>query len=916
MARQELEVPFSGLHTAPSAYGAAPRGALKVAENVVIRSPGVVAPRPGLGPEIAQADVDVTSVWAMADFQSIPGVVDHIVIGDPQAPSTATIYRGVSPVTTPEGNDLEWTRGRVFSAVARKNMYLTADDDVRKLLPGEFQFEAPRAGVPPPFLAVTDDPSSGSLVPPTTYYSYRAVKVRRDAGGLIVRSAPSNRVIYGNTTAGTRNVRIRVWQHQEDDNDPDVEEWEVYRSLASTTAEVPDEHFLCKTFGPQPTDANLTEDFVDTLADADLGAPLYTNVDEEGIENANLRPPQAYAIAEYNGSLVLGDLTFPAEITVAVDYSISLTAADSSGVGDRTATGTYTNGSNQITGLASTAGFRVGQIIRDTVGEWSGATDFVRVTAVAAATLTMSATYSGATGAKSRVISDSIRIGSQYFPIRNTYEEGLVSVWSDGSIVGEVYNPSTDVYALTNDTIRYTRTGAGVSNTPAGIRTITFRAITPTAAPFTIHATHGSAYTPPLPEPTATGKTAGQDTFESGIMWSKFLEPEHFSALDLQLLGADESQTWRMVRAGDGLWIFKQDGLWRLSGASRDAGFRIDRTSSLRLLHPNAAVESGDRAFAWTDQGLMVLSAGVSEISSTPVRDQLRAAQNASTAVTDYGIWVGANTKNNEILVAVPTNNAGAFTVSEYILVFNLETAAWTSWTIGATCALYDRNGVLMFGLDEDELMADFDGDVFVTRSEAPETSAANLHFDQAAGVVPTAVSGRVVTFTTPGSYVPAVGDCFTQSGDLYWVTAVVNSTNVQLDRTGYATSAGESVRRGFAVRVAPIAMTAKNPSLLKLWCEGSWLFGSLFGVVQITMEFGSSRAESTAGFTRTFTDNVQSESYTNNPRSERFIVHRNYARAEQLFPELSIDNAPCATWRLEGLSLFYQPMSSRLSGR
>lgn len=906
MARQEFITAFAGLHTAPSAYGTVPPGALKTADNVVIRNPSVVEPRPGFTPALTQASVPLTSVWALLDFDS------GVTVGPALGPATRTIYNGTAGITTPAGADLTWTRGRIFGARARKNLYVTAGDALRKISPAGTT--APRAGLAPPFIAITEDPA-GTLAAANSYYSYRAVKVRRDASGLIVRSAPSNRVIYGNTQATVRNVRIRVWQHQSDDNSPATEEWEVYRSRVSSSSDVLDEHFLCKTFGPLSTDTNLTEDFVDSVADVDLGAALYTNADEEGIENANFRPPQAQAVAEFNGSLVLGDLTFPASKTVSFTYTSGLAAATSAGIGDRSVVGTFTNGSNQITGIASTAGFRVGQIIRDTVGEWSGATDFVRVTAVGANTLTMSATFSGATAARNETISDSIRIGSQYFPMRALYEEGLVSFWSGASTIPQSSTPSTQVYAFTNDVIRFTRTGAGVSNTAPGIRTITFEAILPTSTPFTIHATHGSEYTPPLPEPTATGATAGQDLFPSGVIWSKFLEPEHFSVMDLQQLGADESEVWRLVRGGDGLWIFKQDGLWRLSGASRDAGFRPDRVSSVRLLHPNAAAESGDRAFAWTDKGILALSAGVSELQSTAIRDQLRVVQTSSTDAADYGIWLAANTKNNEVLVGLPGNSSGNFTTTAKILVYNLETSAWTSWNIAPSCARLDRLGVLTLGL-ETAASDSFAAPLYITRREVQAYEAVQ-NYDFTAPLNVTAVTGRNITFTTTGSYVPLVGDCIVgifADNALYWVTAVTSSTQVQLDRTGFQVSAAVTAYRGYSSSVAPVACTAKNPSTLKLWGEGSWLFGSTLGLVSITLDFGSSRAEGAAGFTRVFTDTVTSQAHTNNPRSERFIVHPNYSRAEQLFPELSVDNAAGTTWRVEGLSLFYQPMSPRLS--
>jgi hypothetical protein len=89
-------------------------------------------------------------------------------------------------------------------------------------------------------------------------------------------------------------------------------EVEIYRSLAVEAGEQPfDDHFFSKS-----VTGGLSISVFDDVAELDLGAPLYTNDDEEGAPHANIRPPQAKDVHEFNGSLFLANLTYPAQVQV------------------------------------------------------------------------------------------------------------------------------------------------------------------------------------------------------------------------------------------------------------------------------------------------------------------------------------------------------------------------------------------------------------------------------------------------------------------------------------------------------------------------------------------------------------------------------------------------------------------------
>lgn len=909
---QDLVLHPAGLWTNPSAYSAVPPGALDEAENVVIRRPGIVECRPGF-PQFNPASLDASVSNALSESYGLidyPGTLNVIVVGEPASGSADTTYAvdgATDPcivITEPSGDPLTWTRPYIFGAAARKNLYLSTSDAVRKVAGISAVTTAARAGTPPPFLIITDDTSTGGIFAQGSYVSYRAVKVRKDENGVITRSAPSNRVIYGNLDALSRSPVIRIFQHENDDNDPDIEMWELYRSFVSTSADVPDEHFFVRAFGPYPTDTNLTTAYGDRTPDSELGAPLYTNDDEEGLENANQRPPQAKVVAEFAGSVALADLTFPAQMLLTYQYTDGLTGADAAGIGERDLTGTYTNGDATVTGVADTSGFKVGMIIVDTAGEWGNPSngEFTRVTATTANSVTFNQVYNGVTGAKTRVLCDSIRVGARYFPVREQFELGVVSFWNSFSEAGETYRPSSNVYALTEDASIAVQNGGMTWSGPTN-RTLALQAILPTDAPFVVYATHGDEYDPPLPEPTATGATATQETAPGGILWSKVREPEHFSFVDYEQLGGESAKVLSLCKGGDGLWVLKEDGIYRMSGADRNSGFRFDRVSSARVLGPKAAVESGDRAFAWCDQGLMALTSGVAEISTLAVSDVLRGPQAAVQSdpdVVNTAAFVSTNLKTNEIIVSRLTQASG-YADSPTVLVYNLETTAWTEWELfgGVSSALYSQDlGLLFGGISSVPLVM-------------KENNTAALAFADEVVAFTCTVANDVDVTITGGSYPPIVGD-IVQIGAVYTsVVAVTDSTHFTVADTVVGTSGNG--HRGISCRIGFRANTAKNPSALKLWGQGSILLGDLQGPVKTTLEFESSAQASGAGYNLSSTLEEAALG-----RSVRFITPRACARSEQLYVTVTFYAAVSqfasvgSNWRLEGLSLSYKPMSLR----
>ncbi len=123
-----------------------------------------------------------------------------------------------------------------------------------------------------------------------------------------------------------------------------------------------------------------------------------------------------------------------------------------------------------------------------------------------------------------------------------------------------------------------------------------------------------------------------------------------------------------------------------------------------------------------------------------------------------------------------------------------------------------------------------------------------------------------------------------------------------------------------YQCEIEPVACTSKNPSILKLWGDGSQLWGDLRYIQDYTLSFTSNLSQVPATCPKTMTT-LGDPIILNAPWpancSHRFITPRAHARCEQLFPKVIIRQAaPPQTladiWNWQGLSLFYLAMGPK----
>jgi hypothetical protein len=161
---------------------------------------------------------------------------------------------------------------------------------------------------------------------------------------------------------------------------------------------------------------------------------------------------------------------------------------------------------------------------------------------------------------------------------------------------------------------------------------------------FTLRATNGSHYSPPLPEITETAADATTDTRPNRIVWSKLNQPEAVPPGNEITVGS--GSVYRMMVRRDSILVWCSDGLWIITG---DAGvWRADLIDSQQVLSArNATTQMDGTVYGYTSLGFVAVTEGntVQNLSAAVVGDYLTGAAFSDT----WDLYMVADEANKDV---------------------------------------------------------------------------------------------------------------------------------------------------------------------------------------------------------------------------------------------------------------------------
>lgn len=203
---------------------------------------------------------------------------------------------------------------------------------------------------------------------------------------------------------------------------------------------------------------------------------------------------------------------------------------------------------------------------------------------------------------------------------------------------------------------------------------------------FSFISTNGSQFNPTLPLTTSSGNqvTSNNEIRPNRLNYSKFQQPEAFPLANYIDIGPKDREIKRIIALRDSLFIFKEDGIYRLSGDT--APFTVAPFDfSAQVLAPDTAVVLNNQIYALSTQGVIeVTDTGVSVISR-PIENLLLKIikQGFNYKTVSFGV---SYESDRSYLLWIPTNQND--TVATQCFRYNTFTNTWTRWNNPKTCGL------------------------------------------------------------------------------------------------------------------------------------------------------------------------------------------------------------------------------------
>lgn len=193
---------------------------------------------------------------------------------------------------------------RIKAIEQNGNLYFTTSAGIKKL--SSFSSTVLESGISRG-LDFTIHAITGTLFDPADIVAYRHLWSLVDENNNKIFGAPSERLNFENEDAVNPTSTLLRINIPEDITPNHL--LEVFRTTIATGGVLPPENFQL-VYQAHPTEAEITSGFMvieDQTPEGFRGLELYTNTTQEGIENANDKPPKAQCIATYKDYTFYGN---------------------------------------------------------------------------------------------------------------------------------------------------------------------------------------------------------------------------------------------------------------------------------------------------------------------------------------------------------------------------------------------------------------------------------------------------------------------------------------------------------------------------------------------------------------------------------------------------------------------------------
>ena len=826
-------------------------------------------------------------------------------------------------------------------ALARGNLYVTTTNGIRKLTSeSDADADKPMHAVgQPSWVIVSNAPT---WLPTGRAVAYRVLIRRTDANGYVIRTAPCAWTRVQNGEGADRSVSLNVPLASYELVPPEQYGYvvagdvvEVYRSLHVASAGDPaDDTFYAMEVTLVAGDIDIGRvTIIDTIAEADLGAACYINAGQDGAEKSNEAAPCALDVANFRECMWYGNTVGPHTVDSALKHT-SVTSATQ--LGFHTVIGTVTFPGSTVTAIASTANLQPGMAVTDGVIQPTapGTTNvgvnahILTVDSGTQITLTVPNILGGAGVTlncfdKVTVGSTSVYAGNATFAPNETYGTFLVGA-SAPSTLRDTAVSLAFMLSFKSAVVMCSAIELPLTRSIG----LLLREKKPSAAgtAFTLTSSKPDSFSPAL---GAGGVTSTRDARRNGLMWSKTRLPEAVPYVNFLTIGAEQMRILRLVPLRDSLLVFKDDGIFRVSGSAPD-GWRVDAIEAdTRLLVPDAVATMDNSAFAFTDRGMVeVTEHGVRDIGGPFVGPGLKWVQERlKTGFNSYsqraGVFAVAHPRRGFVAFSLPMQTVAhgegfGATNTQTWAVYWPGSEAWTTWIMrvdtdgneGVRCAAWDDGQSAMY-ISEGTA-------AWGVRKERTEENAADSCLDDTHAITISGTSGSVtISVSAFDGWVPVAGDIIAQGAFRARVNSYVGA-DVNVDSNEVFVASASTAYEGAVVDLEWMPVTRGFDDSGQFVEATIQFHGMALGVPNSSVSgprirIGGSNDRSTAPTTFANIVNISLDTDDFYPqRPVRAWLQRELQRGNMLIMRMQIQGV-AAYYGLQGVAVVYEEGGSRV---
>lgn len=413
-----------------------------------------------------------------------------------------------------------------------------------------------------------------------------------------------------------------------------------------------------------------------------------------------------------------------------------------------------------------------------------------------------------------------------------------------------------------------------------------------------------TAWNPTL-ETSGTNDASTNDTFMNGLSWSKQNEPEAVPLPNTTTVGSKDSEILRIIPLKEALLIFKEDGIYKLTGFYPNFTVELFDSSAI-LLAPESCAVLNNQIFCLTDQGVTVVSDGV-KVISRPIEQDILGLVGASLSGVQTLTWgIGYEAERKYYLFTI--SDAGDTSATQAYVV-DVFTNAWVRHTFPATAGVVFENHLYL-------------GDAtskYIVKDRKSYTYLDYADFGAATSI--TNVAGTTVTLGAAAD-TAAVGDILYQSSTVFAVItavdAVASTVEISTD-PGFSVAAAD-ILKAISTNIKWAPITTGNPGIQKQNHTVEFFFKTDFqGTGYATFSSDLSQYDESVPLAGTSLGAWGLFPWGEAPwggsplkRPIRQWIPRDKQRASQL--TVSFQHAyGFSSWQLEGLSVFGEPGTERI---